>query len=80
MPVAYFRDLAQDQIVAYEGLSVIYGMAGNSAKCHEFAKRGLDELAQIALLRPMMSGVIPAEAFNELEQHPQNERNVSACR
>jgi hypothetical protein len=60
--------MAKDQIVAYEGLSAINGMAGNRAKCHDYAKRGLAELAEIALMRPMMSRVIPPEAFNETEQ------------
>jgi hypothetical protein len=60
--------MAKDQIVAYEGLSVVYGMAGNRAKCHDYAKRGLAELADAKLMRSMMSRVIPPEAFDEMEQ------------
>jgi hypothetical protein len=60
--------MAKDQIVAYEGLSAIYGMGGDRAKCHDYAKRGLAELAETASLHPKMSGVIPPEAFSEMEQ------------
>jgi hypothetical protein len=60
--------MAKDQIVAYEGLSAIYGMAGDRAKCHDYANRGLAELADAASMGPMMSGVIPPEALNEMEQ------------
>jgi hypothetical protein len=60
--------MAKDQIVAYEGLSAIYGMAGDREKCHDFAKRGLAELADAALTMPAMSGVMPSEAFSEMEQ------------
>lgn len=59
--------MAKDQIVAYEGLSAIYGMAGDRAKCHDYAKRGLAELADAASMSPAMSGVIPPEAFSEME-------------
>jgi hypothetical protein len=58
--------MAKDQIVAYEGLSAIYGMAGDREKCHDYAKRGLAELADPSI--PLMSGVIPPEAFSEMEQ------------
>ena len=57
--------MAKDQIVAYEGLSAIYGMGGDRAKCHDYAKRGLAELADAASMGPMMSGVIPPEAFRK---------------
>jgi hypothetical protein len=60
--------MLKDQIVAYEGLSAIYGMSGDRAKCHDYAKRGLAELAETASLHPKMSGVIPPEAFDEMEQ------------
>jgi hypothetical protein len=60
--------MAKDQIVAYEGLSAIYGMAGDRAKCHDYANRGLAELADTASMGPMMSDVIPPEAFSEMER------------
>jgi hypothetical protein len=61
--------MAKDQIVAYEGLSAIYGMSGDRAKCHDYAKRGLAELAAgTPFMRSVMSGVIPPEALGEMEQ------------
>jgi hypothetical protein len=69
--------MAKDQIVAYEGPSAVYGMGGNRAKCHDYAKRGLAELAETTLLRPSMSGVIPSEAFDEIEQRLRQYLNAS---
>jgi hypothetical protein len=69
--------MAKNQIAAYEGLSAIYGMSGDRAKCHDYAKRGLAELAETALLGPSMSGVIPPEAFDEMEQRLRQYLNAS---
>jgi hypothetical protein len=69
--------MSKDQIVAYEGLSAIYGMSGDRAKCHDYARRGLAELAETASLHPKMSGVIPPEAFSEMEQRLRQYLNVS---
>jgi hypothetical protein len=60
--------MTKRQIEAYEGLSIIYAMSGDRAKCHDYAKRGLAELAEIARLNLKTSDLIPPGAFDEMEQ------------
>jgi hypothetical protein len=62
--------LAKNQIVAYAGLSAAYGMVGKRAECHDYAKRGLVELAEMRRLDPPfhMSAVFPADILDQMER------------
>jgi hypothetical protein len=62
--------LANYQIVAYAGLAVMYGMTGKLAQCHDYAKRGLAELAEMRCLNPPMpkNAAIPANALDQVER------------
>jgi hypothetical protein len=44
--------LAKNQVVAYAGISTAYGMIGKRSESHEYAKRGLAELAEMRRLAP----------------------------
>ena len=42
--------LAKNQVVAYAGISAAYGMVSRRSESHEYAKRGLAELAEMRCL------------------------------
>jgi hypothetical protein len=68
--------LAKNQIVAYAGLSAAWGMLGKRAECHDYAKRGLAELAAMRQhihrsnvpIHEMIDG-LPADALDQMERH-----------
>jgi hypothetical protein len=62
--------LAKNQIVAYAGRSTAFGLIGKRAECHEYASRGLVELAEMRRLDPPfhMSAVFPADALDQMER------------
>jgi hypothetical protein len=61
--------LAKNQVVAYAGLSAAYGMVGQRSSSHDFAERGLIELAEMRRFDHLFrqSQVIPADATDQLE-------------
>jgi hypothetical protein len=63
--------LAKNQVVAYAGISAAYGMVSRRSESHEYAKRGLAELAEIRRLAPKVdrNRVLPPEALDQMEQH-----------
>jgi hypothetical protein len=63
--------LAKNQIVAYAGISAAYGMVSKRSESHEYAKRGLAELAEMRRLAPNvdLNRVLPPEALDQMEQH-----------
>ncbi|NEU96030.1 hypothetical protein [Bradyrhizobium uaiense] len=62
--------LAQDQLMAYVGMATLCGLCNKRAECHDYAERGLRQLAlarrEEALL--VTNGVIPAGAFDQIER------------
>ena len=60
--------LAKNQIAAYVGLSAAYGMVGKREECHDYAKRGLIELAET---RRSIHGstVFTPEIFDQVESN-----------
>lgn len=63
--------LAKNQVVAYAGISAAYGMVSKRSESHEYAKRGLAELAAMRRLAPNvnLNRVFPPEALDQMEQH-----------
>jgi hypothetical protein len=63
--------LAKNQVVAYAGISAAYGMVSRRSESHEYAKRGLAELAEMRRLAPKVdrNRVLPPEALDQMEQH-----------
>jgi hypothetical protein len=63
--------LAKNQVVAYAGISAAYGMVSRRSESHEYAKRGLAELAEMRRLAPNadLNRVFPPEAIERMEQH-----------
>jgi hypothetical protein len=63
--------LAKNQVVAYAGISAAYGMISKRSESHEYAKRGLAELAEMRRLAPNvdLNRVFPPEALDQMEQH-----------
>lgn len=57
--------LAKNQIAAYTGLAAMYRMVGKRAECHDYAKRGLVELAELAFHK---SAVLPADVLDQIER------------
>jgi len=65
--------LAKNQVVAYVGISAAYGMVSKRSESHEYAKRGLAELAEMRRLGPNFHNqVLPPEALDQMEQHLRN--------
>jgi hypothetical protein len=65
--------LAKNQVVAYAGISAAYGMVSKRSESHEYAKRGLAELAEMRRLGPSFHNqVLPPEALDQMEQHLRN--------
>jgi hypothetical protein len=63
--------LAKNQVVAYAGISAAYGMVSRRSESHEYAKRGLAELAEMRRLAPNVdrNRVFPPESLDQMEQH-----------
>jgi tetratricopeptide (TPR) repeat protein len=62
--------LAKNQVVAYAGISAAYGMVSKRSESHEYAKRGLAELAEMRRTAPNdLNRVFPPEALDQMEQH-----------
>jgi hypothetical protein len=62
--------LAKNQVVAYAGISAAYGMVSKRSESHEYAKRGLAELAEMRLTAPNdLNRVFTPEALDQMEQH-----------
>jgi len=62
--------LAKNQVVAYAGISAAYGMVSKRSESHEYAKRGLAELAEMRGTAPNdLNRVFPPEALDQMEQH-----------
>jgi hypothetical protein len=63
--------LAKNQVVAYAGISAAYGMVSRRSESHEYAKRGLAELAEMRRLASNVdrNRVFPPEALDQMEQH-----------
>jgi hypothetical protein len=62
--------LAKNQVVAYAGISAAYGMVSKRSESHEYAKRGLAELAEMRGTAPNdRNRVFPPEALDQMEQH-----------
>lgn len=60
--------LSKEQIAGYIGMATIFGLFGVTAKSHDYAKRGLVELAEVRRQVPIIkSDVIPADAYNVME-------------
>jgi hypothetical protein len=65
--------LAKNQVVAYAGISAAYGMVSKRSESHEYAKRGLAELAEMRRLgHNFHNQVLPPEALDQMEQHLRN--------
>jgi hypothetical protein len=62
--------LAKNQIVAYIQLSTIWGITGKRKECHDYATRGLAELAQIRRsgIPIHESKVFPPDMLDQEEQ------------
>src|SRR5262249_44430104 len=63
--------LAKSQVVAYAGISAAYGMISKRSESHEYAKRGLAELAELRSANPQspINRVFPAEAMDQMERY-----------
>ena len=62
--------LTKNQVVAYAGISAAYGMVSKRSESHEYAKRGLAELAEMRRAAPNgLNRVFPPEALDQMEQH-----------
>jgi hypothetical protein len=63
--------LAKNQVVAYAGISAAYGMVSRRSESHEYAKRGLAELAEMRRLASNAdrNRAFPPEALDQMEQH-----------
>jgi hypothetical protein len=62
--------LAKNQVVAYAGISAAYGMVSKRSESHDYAKRGLAELAEMRRTAPNdLNRVFPPEAMDQMEQH-----------
>ena len=66
--------LAKNQVVAYAGISTAYGMISRRSESHEYAKRGLAQLAEMRRLGPNFNPnqVLPPEALDQMERHLRN--------
>ena len=66
--------LAKNQVTAYAGISTVYGMISRRSESHEYAKRGLAELAEMRRLGPNFdpNQALPSEALDQMERYLQN--------
>ena len=66
--------LAKNQVTAYAGISTVYGMISRRSESHEYAKRGLAELAEMRRLgrnfHPNQD--LTSEALDQMERYLQN--------
>lgn len=66
--------LAKNQVTAYAGISTVYGMISRRSESHEYAKRGLAELAEMRRLGRNFhpNQALPSEALDQMERYLQN--------
>jgi hypothetical protein len=64
--------LAKNQIAGYAGLATIYGLVGNRAEAHKYARLGLSELEKMrqdpASRALRHSTIFPADIFDQMER------------
>ena len=63
--------LAKNQVTAYAGISTVYGMISRRSESHEYAKRGLAELAEMRRLDRNFhpNQALPSEALDQMERY-----------
>jgi hypothetical protein len=62
--------LTKDQLMAYVGMATLCGLCNKLAECHDYAERGLRELAAARRDEALLdkNRVIPAGAFDQIER------------